>query len=376
MSGLVLLAAGGTGGHLFPAESLAVALKALGVRVVLATDGRTAEIAATFPAERVIEIPSATPSGGSLLAKALAAAKLGRGVLRSLRALRAQRPDCIVGFGGYPSVPPVFAGAILQIPTLLHEQNGVIGRANRFLIGRVSAIATGFATVKGLPDGMAGRTYHTGNPVRPAVIAAAATPYAPPEPGGALRLLIFGGSQGARVLSEVAPAALAQLPAIERGRLVVTQQARPEDIAALRAAYADSGIAAEVEPFFKDLPQRIAGAHLVIARSGASTVAELAAIGRPAILVPLPGAIDQDQAANAASLEAIGAAMVLPQAEFTPERLFGEIVARLADPASLTRAAEAAKSAGILDGAQRLAAVVLSLAKLPVPGAEREGSGI
>jgi UDP-N-acetylglucosamine--N-acetylmuramyl-(pentapeptide) pyrophosphoryl-undecaprenol N-acetylglucosamine transferase len=366
-SGRVLIAAGGTGGHLFPAESLATALGRLGVEVVLATDTRVGEIAKTFPASRVVEIPSATPSGGSVLQKGLAALRLGRGVLSALRLLRSLRPDCVVGFGGYPTVPPVFAATTLGIPSLIHEQNGVIGRANRFLLGRVSAVATGFPKVKGLPEGMAGKTYHTGNPIRPAVLAAAATPYAAPQAGGTLRLLAFGGSQGARVMSEVVPAALASLPAEARRRLSVVQQARAEDLEGVRRAYAEAGISARVEPFFKDLPARIAAAHLVVARSGASTVAELAAIGRPSILVPLPGALDQDQAANARSLAEIGAATVIPQPDFTPERLAREIEARLADPAGLTESARAAKSAGVLDAAERLAAVVLSLAKIPVP---------
>jgi UDP-N-acetylglucosamine--N-acetylmuramyl-(pentapeptide) pyrophosphoryl-undecaprenol N-acetylglucosamine transferase len=363
----VLIAAGGTGGHLFPAEALAIALGKLGIGVVLATDTRVNEIAKTFPAERVVEIPSGTPSGGSALAKALAAVKLGRGVLAALRLVRTIRPDCIVGFGGYPTVPPVFAGATLGVPTLIHEQNGVIGRANRFLIGRVSAVATGFPKVKGVPEGAAGRTYHTGNPIRPAVIQAAATLFAAPEPGGTLRILAFGGSQGARIMSEIVPPALASLPSEARTRLSVVQQARPEDEQVVRSLYAEAGIAAEVAPFFKDLPARMAAAHLVIGRSGASTVAELAAIGRPSILVPLPGALDQDQAANARSLAEIGARTVIPQPDFTPERLAAEVAARLADPSGLTEAARAAKSAGVLDAAERLASVVLTLAKIPVP---------
>ncbi len=373
---LVVIAAGGTGGHLFPAEALAVALKALGVRVILATDGRVGEIAKTFPAERVIQIPSATPSGRSLFQQGVAALRLGRGVLRSLQALRNLRPCCVVGFGGYPTVPPVFAAAMLTIPTLIHEQNGVVGRANRFLLGRVSAIATGFREVAGLPDAMAGKVYHTGNPIRPAVVEAAGGPYRAAEPGGEFRLAVFGGSQGARVMSEVVPAALASLEPAARARLRVVQQARPEDLAAVRGAYAAAGIAAVVEPFFGDLPARVADAHLVIARSGASTVAELAAIGRPAILVPLPGALDQDQAANARSLAAIGAATVIPQGEFTVARLAEEVSARLSDPAGLTAAAAAAKSAGVTDAAQRLAAIVMSLAKIQVPGFHAAGSGI
>lgn len=361
----VMLAAGGTGGHLFPAEALAGALGRLGVSVVLATDGRTEAIAGSFPAERVVAIPSGTPSGGSIVSKGVAALKLGRGVMRSLSVLRAARPRCVVGFGGYPTVPPLFAASILQIPTLIHEQNGVIGRANKFLLPRVSAIATGFQSVKGLPATMAGKTYHTGNPIRPAVLAAAATVYAAPDAEGPFRVAVFGGSQGARIMSEIAPAAFAALPPGHRARLRVTQQARAEDLDGVRKAYAEAGIEAVVEPFFKDLPARIAAAHLVVARSGASTVAELAAIGRPSILVPLPGAIDQDQAANAASLAAIGAATVIMQPEFSAERLMAEVAARMFDPAGLAAAALAAKSAGVLDAAERLAAVVMSLAALP-----------
>jgi UDP-N-acetylglucosamine--N-acetylmuramyl-(pentapeptide) pyrophosphoryl-undecaprenol N-acetylglucosamine transferase len=367
MSGTVLIAAGGTGGHLFPAESLATALGRLGVTVVLATDTRVGEIAKTFPASRVVEIPSGTPSGGSIVSKGVAALKLGRGVLAALRLIRTLRPVCVVGFGGYPTVPPVFAAATLGVPTIIHEQNGVIGRANRFLMGRVSAIATGFPVVKGMAESLRAKTYHTGNPIRPAVLAAAATPYAAPEPGGALRILAFGGSQGARIMSEIVPPALASLPPDARRRISVVQQARPEDEEAVRRLYAEAGIAAEVEPFFKDLPARMAAAHLVIGRSGASTVAELAAIGRPSILVPLPGAIDQDQAANARSLAEIGAATVIAQPEFTPERLAAEVAAHLADPAGLTESARAAKSAGVLDAAERLASIVLTLAKIAVP---------
>ena len=364
---LVLLAAGGTGGHLFPAEALATALGRLDVRVMLATDGRVGEIAKSFPAERVVEVRSATPSGRSPAKAALAALRLGQGAFAAWRLIREVKPACVVGFGGYPTVPPLLAACFAGVPSLIHEQNGVIGRANRFLLGRVSAVATGFKEVAGLPAHLAPRTFHTGNPIRPAVTEAARVLYAPPPAGGELRLLVFGGSQGARVMSDVVPTALASLPASERARLHVVQQARPEDLASVREAYGEARIAAEVEPFFRDLPRRIADAHLVIARSGASTVAELAAIGRPAILVPLPGALDQDQAANARSLAAVGAATVVPQGDFTPARLASELTERLVNPATLTAAAAAAKSAGVTDAAERLAAVVMSLAKLAVP---------
>jgi UDP-N-acetylglucosamine--N-acetylmuramyl-(pentapeptide) pyrophosphoryl-undecaprenol N-acetylglucosamine transferase len=359
---LILLSAGGTGGHLFPAEALANALKQAGATVALATDQRVGGIAGSFPAEEVIELPSATPSGRSLPQMAKAAALLGAGVAKGIPAIRRLKPAAVVGFGGYPTVPPILAAAILRIPTVIHEQNGVLGRANRLLSRFASRIATGFPTVKGLDPDATGRIVHTGNPVRPVVIEAGRRPLPPFSAGATLHLLVFGGSQGARVMSDVVPAAIEALSREHRARLAVTQQARGEDLERVRAHYARLQIAAEVEPFFKDLPQRMADAHLVVARSGASTVAELAVIGRPSVLVPLPGALDQDQAANARSLGDIGAATVMAQDEFTPERLARVITEQLEDPRSLTRAASAAKSAGITDAAERLAEAVLRLA--------------
>lgn len=364
MTGLVLLSAGGTGGHLFPAEALGHALRARGLRVVLATDARVGYISAEFPADEAVTIPSATPSGRSLLQRARAALVLGQGFLAASRIIRRLRPAVVVGFGGYPTVPPVMAASFLGVPTLIHEQNGVMGRANRLLARRATRIATGFPEVRSVPDAAKAPRIHTGNPVRPAVIEAAARPYAETLPGGPLNLLVFGGSQGARVMSEVVPAGIGLLSPEQRGRLRLTQQARGEDLLIVRKAYEHLGLSVEAEPFFKDLPRRIADAHLVVSRSGASTVAELAAIGRPSILVPLPGALDQDQAANAASLEAIGAATVIRQPDFTPERLAQDLAARLDAPQSLTAAARAAKSAGRPDAAERLADAALDLARL------------
>ena len=361
---LVLIAAGGTGGHLFPAESLAVALRRRGIRVALATDHRVGALAGSFPAEIVVEIASATPSGRSPLMMVKAGLVLAAGTLRAMLEVRRLKPAAVVGFGGYPTVPPLLAASLLGVPAALHEQNGVMGRANRFLAPRVAMIATGFAEVRGVPANASALRVHTGNPVRPAVLEAAASGYVPVMPGGKLRLLVFGGSQGARIMSEIVPPALARLADDQRRRLVLTQQAREEDLAQVRAEYARLGVSAEIAPFFKDLPQRIADAHLVVGRSGASTVAELAVIGRPSILVPLPGALDQDQAANAASLGAIGAAVVIAQPEFTPDRLAREIAARLEGPELLTAAAQAAKSAGIPDSAERLATAVVDLARV------------
>jgi UDP-N-acetylglucosamine--N-acetylmuramyl-(pentapeptide) pyrophosphoryl-undecaprenol N-acetylglucosamine transferase len=267
-----------------------------------------------------------------------------------------------VGFGGYPTVPPLAAAGLLRVPTLIHEQNGVMGRANRLLARWASRIATGFPSVRNLPPNTAGRIVYTGNPVRPPVLEAAQGSYPAISAGGTLRLLVFGGSQGARVMSDIVPRAIERLPDEARRRLAIVQQARGEDLARVGETYERLGVAAEVQPFFRDLPQRMAQAHLVVARSGASTVAELAVIGRPAILVPLPGALDQDQAANAEALAGIDAATVIPQDQFTPERLASEIQASLDDPGRLTRAASAAKTAGVGDAAERLAQAVLQLA--------------
>ena len=274
------------------------------------------------------------------------------------------RPAVVVGFGGYPTVPPLLAAALRGIPTVLHEQNGVMGRANRLLAARVTAIATGFPTLAKLDPRLQGKITFTGNPVRREVIAAAATPFAAPQPGGKLNLLVFGGSQGARVMAEIVPPAIERLAADLRARLSVVQQARAEDLDAVRGTYARLGVAADCAPFFSDLPARMAAAHLVISRSGASTVAELSAIGRPAILVPLPHSLDQDQFVNAGVLAAAGAALRIEQRDFTPERLASEIAAFAADPARLAAMAQAAKSAGTLDAAERLADLVLKVARI------------
>ena len=361
---LILLTAGGTGGHLFPAEALANALKASGLRVALATDKRANAFAGSFPADEIVEIPSATPSGRSIPQMAKAALMLGQGTLKAASAIRRLKPAAVVGFGGYPTVPPVIAASLLKVPTVIHEANGVMGRANRLLARRATVIATGFAGIKGIPANISGKIVHTGNPIRPAVLEAAKQPYVGLEQGGKLRLLVVGGSQGERVMSDVVPPAIELLPPELRSRIVVCQQARGEDLDRVRDHYGRLGVEFEAEPFFKDLPQRLAQAHLVVSRSGASTVAELAVIGRPSILVPLPGALDQDQAANAKTLGDLGAAIVCPQADFTPERLAGEIRSFFQQPDRLTQAAAAAHSASITDAAERLAQAVLPLISL------------
>jgi UDP-N-acetylglucosamine--N-acetylmuramyl-(pentapeptide) pyrophosphoryl-undecaprenol N-acetylglucosamine transferase len=357
---LILLAAGGTGGHLFPALALADALIQRGAVVELATDTRAAHF--KFPARAVHLIPSATLRGRGLLALARTASLLTLGIGKAWSMLGRVRPAVVVGFGGYPTVPPLMAASLRGIPSVLHEQNGVMGRANRLLAARVTKIATGFPTLAKLDPALQHKVVFTGNPVRQEVIAAAATSYAAPEPNGKLRLLVFGGSQGARVMAEIVPSAIERLPADLRARLRVMQQARAEDIETVRGLYARLGATAETAPFFSDLPLRMAAAHLVISRSGASTVAELSAIGRPAILVPLPHALDQDQYINAGVLESAGGALRIEQRDFTPERLAAEIAALATDPARLSGMAQAAKSAGAIDAAKRLADLVLKVA--------------
>jgi len=358
---LVLLAAGGTGGHLFPAQALAVALGKRGVAVALATDRRAAHY--DFPAESVHVIPSATMRGRNPVALAKTFGALGYGTLKAWLMIGRLDPDAVVGFGGYPTVPPLYAATLRGAPTLLHEQNSVMGRANRFLAPRVSAIATGFAEVAKMKLAWQAKATFTGNPIRPAVIAAAGRPFAGPGASGMVRLVVFGGSQGAQIMSRVVPAAVARLDSTLRARLSVVQQARPEDVDLVRDAYDKLGVIAEVASFFTDLPARMGQAHLVISRSGASTVAEVAAIGRPAIFVPLPHALDQDQLANAGVLERAGGAIRINQLDFTPERLSAEVAALAETPERLSRMAEAARTAGTVDAAERLADLVLRIAR-------------
>jgi UDP-N-acetylglucosamine--N-acetylmuramyl-(pentapeptide) pyrophosphoryl-undecaprenol N-acetylglucosamine transferase len=356
----VLVAAGGTGGHLFPAEALAAALIQRGIAVHLATDRRAARYGGAFVDEAVRVITSATLRARNPIALARTAAALGAGIVQAWSLIGRLKPAVVIGFGGYPTVPPVLAAAWRGVPTLIHDANAVIGRANRLLAPRVTAIATTFPDVFRDQPRLAAKATLTGNPVRPAVVAVAARPY--PAAGDPLRLLVFGGSQGARVMADVVPAAIEALEPGLRARLLIVQQAREEDLARVRGAYGKLSVAAETAPFFSDLPARIAASHLIVARSGASTVAELSAIGRPSILVPLPHALDQDQFANAGVLQSAGGAIRLVQQEFTPRRLANELAALAAAPQRLTAMAAAAQSLGRLDAAERLADLVLKVA--------------
>jgi UDP-N-acetylglucosamine--N-acetylmuramyl-(pentapeptide) pyrophosphoryl-undecaprenol N-acetylglucosamine transferase len=356
----ILVAAGGTGGHLFPAEALAAALAQRGIAVHLATDRRAVRYGGAIAEDAVHVVTSATLRGRNPLALARTVSLLGLGMVQAYALIRRLNPAAVIGFGGYPTIPPVLAASWRGVPSLIHDANAVIGRANKFLAPRVSAIATTFPDLFGDEPALAAKATLTGNPVRPAVVAAAAIAY----PAGAdpLRLLIFGGSQGARVMAEIVPPAIRRLDAALRARLAIVQQAREEDVPRVREAYAKLAVAAEVAPFFADLPARMAASHLVVSRSGASTVAELAAIGRPAILVPLPHALDQDQFANAGMLERAGGAIRMVQEAFTPARLADEISALADAPGRLAAMASAARSLGRLDAANRLADLVLKVA--------------
>ena len=359
---LIMLAAGGTGGHLFPAEALGVALMKRGARVRLMTDSRAVRYGGMFTPDMMDVVPSETVRGRTPWALARTGAMLAAGGAMSLALLLRQKPKAVIGFGGYPTLPPLIAAKLLGIPTIIHDSNAVLGRANRLLSTRVSAIATSLPGVLDRDPALAGKATVTGTPMRPAILAAAAVPYASPDTTGPLRLLVVGGSQGARIMADIVPPAIENLePALWR-RLSLVQQVREEDMSRVRAVYDRLKIEAELAPFFADLPARLAATHLVISRSGAGTVAELGAIGRPSILVPLPGAIDQDQFANAGVLEKAGGAIRIPQNEFTPDRLASEISTLAADPARLTTMATSARSVGRLDAAERLADLAVKVA--------------
>lgn len=355
--GPILLAAGGTGGHMFPAEALARALIARGRAVALVTDERGAAFGDALAEVPVHRIRAAT-LGAGLLGKVRTVAELGWCTLLARRLLGSLAPAAVVGFGGYPSVPTMLAAQRMGVPTIIHEQNAVLGRANRLLAKNARQVATSFPAVALLTNE---RQQRTGNPVRPAIAALRDAPYQPPQ-DGPIELLVTGGSQGAQVLGEVVPVAASMLAGSLKHRLRVYQQARPEQVDAVRAAYLAAGIQAEVAPFFKDMPARLAACQLAITRAGASTVAELAACGRPALLVPYPHATDDHQTANAKALAASGGAWVVPQPEFSPASLAARLALLLESPATLSMAADASRGWGIPDAAEKLADAVLDLA--------------
>jgi len=361
--GPIVIAAGGTGGHLFPGQALAQELRRRGRKIVLMTDERVQRFDRLFPEADIYAVPSATPSGKGLAGLLRAAPAILAGVARSFAILQRVKPAALIGFGGYPTLPPVVAAILRGVPTCVHEQNAVLGRVNRLVGPHVEAIASTFDKPKFLKARDAGKLVLTGNPVRDAVIAHAGAPYDAPQPGGDIRLLVFGGSQGARVMSDVVPVALSHLPEGMRRRLRVVQQARPEDIERVGGIYAEAGIDAELNAFFDDMPERIAACHLVVGRSGASTVSELAAIGRPSILVPLPHSLDNDQKANAEKLAGAGAGWMIEQKDFTEDAFARRIEQLFAAPADLVAAAAAAKGQGQPNAVRDLADLVEALGR-------------
>jgi UDP-N-acetylglucosamine--N-acetylmuramyl-(pentapeptide) pyrophosphoryl-undecaprenol N-acetylglucosamine transferase len=357
----IVLATGGTGGHVFPAEALAGELEARGVPFTLVTDSRGRQWQGALSRQPIHYIHSASPTG-SLGARLKGLLALGLGLVDAWRALGRIDPAAVVGFGGYASVPTMIAARLRGTPAMVHEQNAILGRANRLVLGGVSKVATSFAQTRFVgPD----RARLVGNPVRDTVRALRTSGYRAPGPDRVIDLLVFGGSQGAASFSQVVPAALLSLEQPMRARLRIVQQCRPEDLQKVRSTYLRANIVAELAPFFADLPQRLASAHLVIGRSGASTVAELATIGRPAILIPYPYAADDHQTANARAFEATGACIVIPHAEFTAPTLAGHLRALIAAPERMAKMAAAAYAGGRPDAAARLADLVGDLIATP-----------
>jgi len=362
----VVLATGGTGGHVFPAEALAGELEARGVPFTLMTDARGKQWQGALARRPIHYIHSASPTG-SLQRRLLAVFSLGIGLVDAWWQLGRIAPAAVVGFGGYASVPTMMAARLRRLPSMLHEQNAVLGRANRMVQGSASAVATSFAQTRYLAENDR-RARLVGNPVREPVRALGNSTYRAPGVDLVIDMLVFGGSQGAASFSQIVPEAILSLPAALRARLRLVQQCRPEDLERVRAVYARAGIVAELAPFFADLPQRLAAAHIVIGRSGASTVAELATIGRPSILIPYPYAADDHQTANARAFEAAGACLVIPHADFTVAALAGHLKALFEAPQRLGDMAAAAHAAGRPDAAARLADMVAELiAAAPVP---------
>ena len=359
---VAVVAAGGTGGHLFPAEALARTLAARGWRIVLATDARGAAYAEQFPAEQRIALNAATAKVGDPIGMARAAFRIAAGVQQARTAFHRIDPAVVVGFGGYPALPAMLAGLSRRTPTVIHEQNSVLGRVNRLIADRVNAVACAFPTLEKASPAVKARAEAVGNPIRPDIQALADRTYATPD--GEIRLLVTGGSQGARLLSETTPAAVALLPEAIRARLYVEQQTRPDSIELARKAYADAGVRAEIQPFFKGMAERLGQAHLVVGRAGASTVCELAVAGLPSVLIPLGIATDDHQRLNAKLLTDAGAAEVIAERDYTPERVADTLRALLSDPAGLARRAAAARSVAKPQAAAALADVVERVAQV------------
>ena len=356
---LVIIAAGGTGGHMFPAQALAEVLLRRGWRVRLSTDARGAQYTGGFPHSVAIEqISSATFARGGLLAKLAVPFRILGGTLSAALRMMRNRPDVVIGFGGYPSIPALGAALLLRRPRMIHEQNGVPGRVNRLFARRVSHVACG-TWPAAFPDGI--EIHHVGNPVRATVLERAGAGYIAPG-DYPMSLLVIGGSQGARILSDVVPAAIAALPEAILRNLRISHQARDEDITRVAEVYAGQGIDADIQPFFRDIPRRMSEAQLVISRAGASSVADISIIGRPSILIPFAAAAGDHQSANARGLAEAEAAIVIPESKLTVDSLAAQIEAVLTSPDGASRMAEAALGTSVPDAPERLADMVEALA--------------
>ena len=355
---LIVIAAGGTGGHMFPAQALAEAMLKLGWRVRLSTDARGARYTGGFPhSTEIVQVASATFARGGPVTKALVPFKIAFGVLGAWWQMKRDQPEIVVGFGGYPAIPAVAAAYLRGLPRMIHEQNATLGRVNTVFAQRVNAVACGTWPAS-LPLGIEGTP--TGNPVRSTILARAGAPYMAPD-AGPIDILSIGGSQGARILSDVVPAGLAALPDALRDRVRVAHQAREEDVARVEEAYAAAGIRAEVAPFFQDVPRRLAEAQLVISRSGASSVADIGVIGRPSILIPYAAATGDHQTHNARGLVEAGAAVLIPESRLTPNSLAEQVSAILSQPQAAVQMATAALNQARPDATERLIDLVLRL---------------
>ncbi len=371
---LCLIAAGGTGGHMFPAQSLAEEMLGRGWRVKLSTDARGARYAGGFPdAVEVVTVASATFARGGLIGKFVAPFRILGGVVTAVFRQMGDKPGVVVGFGGYPTIPAMSAATLLRTPRLIHEQNGILGRVNKVFAQRVTAVACGTWPTT-LPDGI--DAVHTGNPVRQAVLDRVGADYIAPG-DYPMEILVMGGSQGARILSQTVPGALADLPTKLHQHVRVSHQARPEDLDDVVAAYSNAGISADVQTFFDDIPRRITEAQLVISRAGASSVADISAIGRPAILIPFAAAASDHQTANAKGLEEAQAAKVISEADLSQPVLSDEIAMILSQPEHAVAMARASQGKGIVDAADRLANLVEETAAgAPVTAEKNQRAGI
>lgn len=354
----VVLATGGSGGHIFPAKALALELQNRKQTLVLMTDRRGITFNGTPPSIKTICVQAAGYSGKSIGGRTVATVQLGLGLAKSYMVLRRLQPAAVVGFGSYPSVPSVLAASLLSIPTVLHEQNAVLGRANRLLARRATHIATAFEKVSEISEAQKHKVIWTGNPVRPDIVDLHKMPYPKLTEKGTLHLLVTGGSQGAKIFSDIVPAALASLNASLRARLHVSQHCRSEDKLRVLHAYYDAGISCEISTFFDDMDRRLLSSHLLICRAGASTMAELTTVGRPAILVPYPHAIDDHQTQNATRLCDAGGGWMIQEDSFTAETLSNRLSNLLSPPIKLDIAARCAANIGMPDATSRLAELI------------------